>query len=86
MSPEVLLESGVGELQLERSSVRKPITEKQSATVHPVIAGKFEIEDTHSGFCFGKGGYKGTPIFFLISGCFNDLDSIKVTTFSFSTL
>ena len=82
MSPEVLLESSVGELQLERSPVRKPITEKQSATVHPVIAGKFEIEDTHSGFFFGKGGQKLCPVEFPISHILDNLHIDGPTTFS----
>ena len=53
MSLEVFLKSGVKQLDLERGSVRQPVTEEQLAAVHAVAIGVFQIEDAHSGLLGG---------------------------------
>jgi hypothetical protein len=59
---EALLEGGVGELQLERSAIGQPVAEEQPAAIHPVVARKLEIENTHARLLFGETAQESSPV------------------------
>ena len=86
MSLEVFLKSGVKHLDLERGSVRQPVTEEQLAAVHAVAIGVFQIEDAHSGLLWGQGLDQVGPVVFSFSVFLEDLDRRESTTLSLSTL
>ncbi len=83
---ETLFERSIRKFLLERGGVRKPITEKQLAAVHSIVASVLEVEHAHPWLKRRKSLDEGIPIGGSLSDGLIDLAKNKSTTFSSWTL
>jgi len=86
VASEVLLCGGVEHLNLDLSCIREPSAEKDLTYIHPVFVLKLEIIHTVSVFGFWQTFQETSPILFLLSNFFNNLNRKRCTTCSLSIL